>query len=149
MNASIWQLIAEKKSMERSRLEKQLDELKTRYQEVLERANYLERVSQEYHAQQSDMEGQERVDLSQLTARQYLVQLMNMKNALMVKQADLQVQMGRLRTQLQAMEMERLRMEKMGSLKAEQARLAAEKQLLREEDAENVALFNRVRNHYS
>jgi hypothetical protein len=143
--ASIFQLIALKKGVDRTRLEQLLAGLRLEHADLGERCRYIDQVAEEYEFDTGSNETAVRFDGPALAGRRYLVQLMNMKNAVIVKQMDLEVKMDRLRNALQQLDVDCQRFDKLDALQTEQRQRESDRRLQREEDGFNLLHYNNRR----
>ena len=98
---SVFKLVSMKKGVERTHLEKLLMRLRLEHDELGQRTRYIDQVTQEYEVDLGKFEEAVRFDGPALAGRRYLVQLMSMKNAVVIKQMDLELKMERVRNALQ------------------------------------------------
>jgi flagellar biosynthesis chaperone FliJ len=139
---SVWQLVTEKKDMERSKLEQYLGRLRKEHAEAGERLRYLDELAEEYCAAEAKAGAVLRFDDQQLAGRRYLVQLMSMKNAVTVKRMDLDVHIDRVRNALLQIDIERQRFAKLHALEAAQTQRDEAKREQREDDLNNLVHYN-------
>lgn len=142
---SIFQLIALKKGVDRTRLEQHMARLRSEHAELGERCRYINQVAEEYELDTGMNAVAVRFDGPALAGRRYLVQLMNMKNAVIVKQMDLEVKMDRLRNALQQIDIECRRFDKLDTFQTERLQREDERRLQREEDGHNLLHYNNRR----
>lgn len=139
---SIFQLMALKKGADRTRLEQLMARLRLEHADLGERCRYINQVAEEYEVDAGINEVAVRFDGPALAGRRYLVQLMNMKNAVIVKQMDIEVKMDRLRNALQQLDVECRRFDKLDTFQSERLQRESERSLQREEDGFNLLHYN-------
>ena len=75
----------------------------------------------------------------------YLVQLMSMKNAVVIKQMDLELKMERVRNALQQISADCQRFDKLDDAQSDRLQRETERILQREEDDHNLMVYNNRR----
>jgi flagellar biosynthesis chaperone FliJ len=86
-----------------------------------------------------------RCDDQMLAGRRYLVQLMNMKNAVTVKQMDLSIHMQRVSQALQQSDVERQRYVKLNELHTGRQQRQEQRREQQEEDSYNLMHYNHLK----
>jgi hypothetical protein len=143
--ASVFQLMSLKKGADRTRLEQLMARLRLEHAELGERCRYINQVAEEYEFDAGITETTVRFDGPALAGRRYLVQLMNMKNAVIIKQMDIEVKMDRLRNALQQLDVECQRFDKLDAFQSERLQRESDRRLQREEDGFNLLHYNNRR----
>jgi len=142
---SVFQLISMKKGVERTRVEQLLSRLRLEHAELGQRCRYIDQVAQDYEGDAGMFEEAVRFDGPALAGRRYLVQLMGMKNAVVIKQMDLEVKMDRLRNALQQIDVECQRFDKLDIAQSDRLQRETERLVQREEDVHNLMHYNNRR----
>jgi hypothetical protein len=142
---SVFQLVSMKKGVERTRLEKLLLRLRLEHDELGQRAGYIDRVIQEYEVDLGKFEEAVRFDGPALAGRRYLVQLLSMKNAVVIKQMDLELKMERVRNASQQINADCQRFDKLDAAQSDRLQRETERLLQREEDGHNLMIYNNRR----
>lgn len=143
--AAICSLMAERKALEAGRLQAELDALNAQSRDLAQRSEMIARISAEYEQSQPGAETTRRFDASLLAARQYLLRLADIRNKLMLQQADLQVRIERKSRQLLSVQIEGRRFEKLGDSRHRQEAMAIERAERRAEEGSNLMLFHHRR----
>lgn len=145
MSGKTWQLMAEMKNAERNRLEQLFRDLRAQYEDLVQRERYLEDLVDEYGTMAGLVPGPVRCDDQMLAGRRYLVQLMNMKNAVTVKQMDLSIHMQRVSQALQQSDVERQRYVKLNELHTGRQQRQEQRREQQEEDSYNLMHYNHLK----
>jgi|GEM_PF-1752155 hypothetical protein len=142
---SVFKLVSMKKGVERTHLEKLLMRLRLEHDELGQRTRYIDQVTQEYEVDLGKFEEAVRFDGPALAGRRYLVQLMSMKNAVVIKQMDLELKMERVRNALQQISADCQRFDKLDDAQSDRLQRETERILQREEDDHNLMVYNNRR----